>query len=982
MPKNNTRYKKVPGPVVISLDSNINGPGATLVNPIPQNIERNAGIFGNNYATARLIGSAAYPEAFPVLTYPSIDKAVKKAIETAKKNKDKIRKAGVQDIIKAAKNGLNQQILPGMLNAIVDPREVIREGVSRVSNYSTPVRSNYIDSLVTPVSSTYVSPLLPIDDGSEDIYAAGGYMSKKKTRKYSSTMKPVPGKNLYGLGSFYESLNGKIDEDTGKYTSGIFKGASAKTVNALTTAANAANQFASGFIAGDLSTPTGDAISGLSNAASAFGPVGSLIGGGLNLVGGLVNRAFGSKLNQEKISEVNSQISNLNSFNPNASNFDDLATNSGYAVSNFTKDDIGSDGWFSNKASDKYDKLKNNLKEAQKRADVSVQNNLNNLVENQAATALANYSAFGGPLSYSGYLSTIDPTYSFIEPSFYFANGGGIHIKEANRGKFTEAAKRAGMGVQEYASHVLANKDKYSPTMVKRANFARNAANWHAFGGDLQTKGSTFPLGYTYIDNGGSHEANPNDGVQMGVDAQGTPNLVEEGEVVYDNYVFSNRLNVPQAVRTKYKLRGTKPITFAEAFKKLAKESEERPNDPISNRNKEAFAGDLMMAQEQVRIAQEDKKLQKQFKALPTEDKMAVMQQAAEDQAVQEQAAQEQMAQQEAAGIQGIMPAGYAYGGRLGNMFDGTGNNANYLANPFIYPWNLSSTNFGNNPYHGVYNWYPWEQHVSITNTTPDDNTVLSDTTSSDTFTTGTIWHPGSQKVPNFIDPLMYAPILGSTLGLSSILTKKTDYSSADTMEDIANRAGQYNRVKATPIGNYLTYNPLDRQYAINLLNAQQAANRRGILNTAGGNRGTAMAGLLAADYNAGNQIGTLFRQAEESNREQRQKVAEFNRATDQYNAESALKAAMANQSTQAQAAAQAAALMTSAVKQRQAIDDAKAAALAANYSNLFGSIGDIGKQSTYNNMIVWMANKGLFGNLGTSKKSKGGYLTIKNKRR
>ncbi len=66
-----------------------------------------------------------------------------------------------------------------------------------------------------------------------------------------------------------------------------------------------------------------------------------------------------------------------------------------------------------------------------------------------------------------------------------YADGGGIHIKKENRGKFTAAANRAGMGVQAYARHVLANKGSYSPTLVKRANFARNAAKWHADGGNL-----------------------------------------------------------------------------------------------------------------------------------------------------------------------------------------------------------------------------------------------------------------------------------------------------------------------------------------------------------------------------------------------------------------------------------------------------------------------------------------------------------------
>jgi len=55
---------------------------------------------------------------------------------------------------------------------------------------------------------------------------------------------------------------------------------------------------------------------------------------------------------------------------------------------------------------------------------------------------------------------------------------GGIYINPANKGKFTASANRAGMGVQEFARHVLANKEDYSSTQVKRANFARNAAGW------------------------------------------------------------------------------------------------------------------------------------------------------------------------------------------------------------------------------------------------------------------------------------------------------------------------------------------------------------------------------------------------------------------------------------------------------------------------------------------------------------------------
>lgn len=93
--------------------------------------------------------------------------------------------------------------------------------------------------------------------------------------------------------------------------------------------------------------------------------------------------------------------------------------------------------------------------------------------------------------------SSINPNYNNqIEPQFQFdeidwdtmpqmAEGGEIHIKPENKGKFTASADRAGMGVQEYARHILANKDDYSSTLVKRANFARNAAKWKAMGGEV-----------------------------------------------------------------------------------------------------------------------------------------------------------------------------------------------------------------------------------------------------------------------------------------------------------------------------------------------------------------------------------------------------------------------------------------------------------------------------------------------------------------
>ena len=54
------------------------------------------------------------------------------------------------------------------------------------------------------------------------------------------------------------------------------------------------------------------------------------------------------------------------------------------------------------------------------------------------------------------------------------AEGGSIHIAPSKKGTFTAAASKHGMGVQEFASKVLAHPENYSLTMRKKANFARN----------------------------------------------------------------------------------------------------------------------------------------------------------------------------------------------------------------------------------------------------------------------------------------------------------------------------------------------------------------------------------------------------------------------------------------------------------------------------------------------------------------------------
>ena len=195
------------------------------------------------------------------------------------------------------------------------------------------------------------------------------------------------------------------------------------------------------------------------------------------------------------------------------------------------------------------------------------------------------------------------------------AKGGKIHIKPSKRGTFRAQASRMGMSVQEAARHILANKNRYSPAMRKKAAFAKAAAGWkHDEGGELEEPLFDFPVEYNHggyfslrpelikIDQGGTHEQNPLDGVPMGFDENGIPNLVEEGETIFDDYVFSNRLAPTEkqlaegGLATKYK-----DHTFADISEKIAKQFEETPVDPIARESFKESMQRLKTIQEQVR---------------------------------------------------------------------------------------------------------------------------------------------------------------------------------------------------------------------------------------------------------------------------------------------------------------------------------------------------------------------------------------------
>lgn len=646
----------------------------------------------------------------------------------------------------------------------------------------------------------------------------------------------------------------------------------------------------------------GGVAPGAAAGATVGGPIGAVVGGAAGLISGIAGIFSGNRKAKKKAKKFNKQIDaanekNLVAFEDRASNIDtqnDLAALSNFAAYGGYLPAFGG-------ALD-YDLAQKNL-----------QNKQLDIMSKYKLTSMPN---------------------SFEMEDGMFAKGGKIHIKKANRGKFTEYC-----GGKVTSECIARGKKSKSAAVRKRATFAANARKWHHAlggylydeGGNLYTSipnigqhGGNFSNGVTIIGNGGSHEENPFEGVPMGIAPDGTPNLVEQGEVKFNDYIFSNRLFATGGLLAAHNLPTTyADHSFADIAERLSKESSERPNDPISKRGLMSAITRLQQAQEQVRM-EENRSGNK-----------------------------------------------YAHGGKMGRKYDGEGDEPNLLQ--FYTPQERWMDE----------NVKPFQFNPSAI--TEDPNTNSS--------------RPRQKRGASW---LRYAPAVGAGLGVISDLfgwTNKPDYGNANLVGSVADNLADIN---VSPIGNYLTYRPLDRNYYLNKLAAEAGATRRALVNQSGGNRAAAMTGLLAADYNALGRMGDLARQAEEYNMAQRERVEAFNRGTNQFNTEMALKAATARQRNDELR-------LRARTIQAQLRDQADARASAgrtANLTNLFDSLGEIGREEFSRNMI--QSNPALYYSIdrnGTitykngyedlseaekkvvkdaankakgEKKAKGGYLTIR----
>jgi hypothetical protein len=197
---------------------------------------------------------------------------------------------------------------------------------------------------------------------------------------------------------------------------------------------------------------------------------------------------------------------------------------------------------------------------------------------------------------------------------------------------------------------------------------------------------------------GGTHEENPLGGIPVGQGPNGQPNLVEEGETRFNDYIFSDRLQVSKELAAEFNLpKNYVGKTFAEVSKSMQKSNSRRIDDKIEQANIEKNLTALQEAQEAFKQAEVSKKLEEINELDPNalasiagqgqgQPSMAPSQPSPEEMMMMEQAAMQQGQMAEQPMMEGSME-GMAYGGPLSNIAFGGGGAMNFKSPAAYKAW-------------------------------------------------------------------------------------------------------------------------------------------------------------------------------------------------------------------------------------------------------------------------------------------------------
>ncbi len=484
-----------------------------------------------------------------------------------------------------------------------------------------------------------------------------------------------------------------------------------------------------------------------------------------------------------------------------------------------------------------------------------------------------------------------------------------------NKAKKQAATYNEELAKQEEARAMAFNNKVNS---VNAQNTLNMKSNLYAEGGQLNT-----------FNTGGTHEENPHNGIPLGVGSNGLPNRVEEGEVMYNDYVYSNRGSINKQLAKELNLpKKYIGSTFAKVAEDLSKQNKERPNDPITNKMIDKELNRLRGAQEVYNAKQQ---AMEQMMVPTPEEISAGNALSPVDPQMDPQMMQQAMTQEQA-GMNSFSEGGWT----------------DFEFNPNLQqqtnPYSLASYN--NNSGYGLSDFNAGKQYVQFQN---NPNTTT------------------KKKNPNLEGSwdtwLRYVPAIGSLGGAIASMAGagKPDYSGAD---NILNAVGERGDIEYKPIADYMQYNPMDTQYLFSRAASNNAATRRAIRENSGGNRGASQLALLAADQNYNNSLAEIGRQADNYNFDKQHAVAQFNRGTNMFNRQQEMSAQQYN--------AGADQTMLNAVMQAEQLKAAERARYnnekASNVNTFLNNIGGIGQEAFARNMIrsnpALLYQMGLLGNV------------------
>lgn len=492
-------------------------------------------------------------------------------------------------------------------------------------------------------------------------------------------------------------------------------------------------------------------------------------------------------------------------------------------------------------------------------------------------------------------------------------------------------------------------------------SFLKSRVRLAAFGGDMMSPiGRTdgFTNGVTKVDEGGSHETNPFDGVMMGVDPQGVPNLVEEGEVIFNDYVFSNRLAPTEEELESVKL----PRKYAKKpYSKIAwdiqKESRENPLDKISKNTLVDSMMKLTTLQEQSRERDREYEAFSNLESVFADggdihiapSKRGTFTAAAKrhGMGVQEFASKV-LANKDKYSPAMVKKANFAHNaagwkhGFGGNLFY----NGEYVrrAAPIGSPDGTYIPELTRPEIN-------WDSYY-----TPVEDEVIEETIPGYSHFVNNLPKKQEQNnIPEFKNSaantwMRAIPVIGSSINAMADAfgwRNKEDYSSLDLIKQ---RENQIRNVKTSPIGRYMAFNPYDVDYEMNRLQNVGLSTQRALLDTAGGNPLAARNASLALNANLTGQMGAARRAGAQYNDELRRAVTQFNSGIDQFNANQALQAGVYNQRgdvERMEGAIRRAALM-------DAIQTANSQARSTEETAALNNWGQWGNDRTFADMAAW----------------------------